>query len=195
MSAYARPLYDPGGRHALVKTAQGIIPANLSSLIARYRTIQQPTLLIWCRQDRVVPVWVGRRLARALPNAQLSLLKGCGQCPARGRAGRNAGPHQDLSGGAPRGEPPRALRLRRRLPLRARRFSMAATATEVRRCSSMPTLPGGLPCTRPILPGRRRRSPAWNGACSIALAARSRAPPASCAMRPTAASPPHARWG
>lgn len=81
VSAYARPLYDPGGRHALVKTAQGIIPANLSSLIARYRTIQQPTLLIWCRQDRVVPVWVGRRLARALPNAQLSLLKGCGHVP------------------------------------------------------------------------------------------------------------------
>ena len=81
VSAYARPLYDPGGRQALVKTAQGIIPTNLSSLIAGYRTIQQPTLLIWCRADRVVPLWVGRRLARALPNAQLSLLKGCGHIP------------------------------------------------------------------------------------------------------------------
>ncbi|HXE67892.1 MAG TPA: alpha/beta hydrolase [Hyphomicrobiaceae bacterium] len=81
VSAYARPLYDPGGRHALVKTAQGIIPAELSTLTARYRTIQQPTLLIWCSQDRVVPPWVGRRLARALPNARLSLLKGCGHVP------------------------------------------------------------------------------------------------------------------
>jgi pimeloyl-ACP methyl ester carboxylesterase len=79
--AYARPLYDPGGRQALVKTAQGIIPTNLSTLIARYRTIHQPTLLIWCSQDRVVPPWVGRRLARALPHAKLSLLRGCGHVP------------------------------------------------------------------------------------------------------------------
>lgn len=79
--AYARPLYDRGGRHALTKTAQGIIPADLPTLIARYRSIRQPTLLLWCRQDRVVPLWVGRRLARTLPNARLSLLEGCGHVP------------------------------------------------------------------------------------------------------------------
>jgi len=81
VSAYARPLYEPGGRHALIKTAQGIIPANLSTLTARYRTIEQPTLLIWCAQDRVVPLSVGRRLARALPKAQLAVLRGCGHVP------------------------------------------------------------------------------------------------------------------
>jgi len=81
VSAYARPLYDPGARHALTKTAQGIIPANLSSLIARYRTIRQPTLLIWCTHDGVVPLGVGLRLARTLPKAQLSLLSGCGHIP------------------------------------------------------------------------------------------------------------------
>jgi len=79
--AYARPLYDRGGRHALIKTAQGIIPADLPTLIARYRTIHQPTLLLWCSQDPVVPLWVGRRLARTLPNARLSLLEGCGHVP------------------------------------------------------------------------------------------------------------------
>ena len=81
VSAYARPLYDPGGRHALITTAQNIIPANLSALTARYPTIRQPTLLIWCAQDRVVPLWVGRRLARALPNAKLSVLRSCGHVP------------------------------------------------------------------------------------------------------------------
>jgi pimeloyl-ACP methyl ester carboxylesterase len=79
--AYARPLYEPGGRHALIKTAQGIIPANLPTLIARYRSIYQPTLLLWCSQDRVVPLWVGRRLARTLPHARLAVLEGCGHVP------------------------------------------------------------------------------------------------------------------
>jgi pimeloyl-ACP methyl ester carboxylesterase len=79
--AYARPLYDPGGRQALIKTAQSIIPANLPTLFARYRLIHQPTLLLWCRQDRLVPLWVGRRLARTLPQARLSVLEACGHVP------------------------------------------------------------------------------------------------------------------
>src|SRR5262245_42086743 len=75
--AYALPLYEPGGRYALIKTAQEIIPRNLSALVARYPTIHQPTLLIWCAEDNVVPLWVGRRLARTLPRAQLAVLNAC----------------------------------------------------------------------------------------------------------------------
>jgi pimeloyl-ACP methyl ester carboxylesterase len=79
--AYARPLYTPGGRHALIQTAQEIIPRNLPALIARYRSIEQPTLLLWCAADPVVPLSVGRRLLRALPRARLTVLKGCGHMP------------------------------------------------------------------------------------------------------------------
>jgi pimeloyl-ACP methyl ester carboxylesterase len=79
--AYALPLYEPGGRYALLKTAEEIIPVNLSALVARYPTIQQPTQLIWCAEDPVVPLWVGRKLARHLPHAHLSLLSGCGHVP------------------------------------------------------------------------------------------------------------------
>jgi pimeloyl-ACP methyl ester carboxylesterase len=79
--AYAEPLYEPGGRYALLRTAAEIIPGNLATLVARYPTIHQPTLLIWCAEDPVVPFWVGRRLARALPAARLALLRGCGHVP------------------------------------------------------------------------------------------------------------------
>jgi pimeloyl-ACP methyl ester carboxylesterase len=79
--AYALPLYEPGGRYALLKTAEEIVPVNLSALIASYPTIQQPTLLIWCAEDPVVPVWVGRKLARTLPHSRLSVLNGCGHAP------------------------------------------------------------------------------------------------------------------
>jgi pimeloyl-ACP methyl ester carboxylesterase len=79
--AYARPLYEEGGRHALLKTAQGIIPANLPALTAAYPTIHQPTLLIWCAHDRVVPLAVGRRLVRVLRRAELSVFRACGHVP------------------------------------------------------------------------------------------------------------------
>ena len=79
--AYARPLYEEGGRHALLKTAQSIIPANLPALTALYPTIHQPALLIWCAQDGVVPLAVGRRLLRALRRAELSVFKACGHVP------------------------------------------------------------------------------------------------------------------
>ena len=79
--AYALPLYEPGGRYALLKTAEEIIPANLSALIARYQTILQPAQLIWCDEDPIVPLWVGRKLARNLPDARLSVLRSCGHAP------------------------------------------------------------------------------------------------------------------
>jgi pimeloyl-ACP methyl ester carboxylesterase len=78
---YAAPLYEPGGRYALIKTAQEIMPPHLPVLIARYPTIRQPALLIWCAEDSIVPLWVGRRLARALPNARLSVLSQCRHAP------------------------------------------------------------------------------------------------------------------
>ena len=79
--AYALPLHEPAGRYALVKMAEHIVPPNLRSLISRYRTIQQPTLMIWCAEDEVVPLSVGRRLARELPHGHLEVLGGCGHAP------------------------------------------------------------------------------------------------------------------
>jgi pimeloyl-ACP methyl ester carboxylesterase len=78
---YAAPYYDPGSRHAFIATAQAILDANTRRLGARYRTIRQPTLLVWCRRDRIVPLATGRRLLRRLPNARLDVLKGCNHLP------------------------------------------------------------------------------------------------------------------
>ena len=81
IQAYARPLYEPAARYALLKSVEQIVPANLTQLVTRYPKIRQPALLIWCAEDRIVPLWVGRRLARQLPNSRLSVLKGCGHVP------------------------------------------------------------------------------------------------------------------
>lgn len=81
ISMYADPLSDPGGPHALIETANQIVPPDFPALIARYPTMTKPTLIVWCRQDRVVPIASGRRLASLLPRARLAVLEGCDHMP------------------------------------------------------------------------------------------------------------------
>jgi pimeloyl-ACP methyl ester carboxylesterase len=81
VSMYAAPLADPGAAHALVTTAQRIVPENFDALVRHYPAIKQKTLLLWCRNDTVVPVSTGVGLARTLPNARLQLIDRCGHTP------------------------------------------------------------------------------------------------------------------
>jgi pimeloyl-ACP methyl ester carboxylesterase len=81
VQAYATPLYEPAARYALLKSVEQIVPPNLSQLAAHYRDIRQPALLIWCAEDGIVPLWVGRKLARDLPNSRLAVMRGCGHVP------------------------------------------------------------------------------------------------------------------
>jgi pimeloyl-ACP methyl ester carboxylesterase len=81
VSMYAAPLADPGAAHALVTTAQRIVPENFDALIRSYPSIKQKTLLLWCRNDTVVPVRTGVQLVRTMPNARLQLIETCGHTP------------------------------------------------------------------------------------------------------------------
>ena len=81
IQGYAAPFYDAGSRHAFIATAQAILDADKRPMGARYRTLQQPTLLVWCRRDRIVPLATGRRLKRLLPNAELAVLNRCNHLP------------------------------------------------------------------------------------------------------------------
>lgn len=78
---YAAPFRDAAARHALISTARQLRPRDWRRVVAAYPSIHQPALLVWCRQDDVVPVATGRRLARALPRARLHLLDGCAHSP------------------------------------------------------------------------------------------------------------------
>ena len=82
ISIYADPLSSPGGPHALISTARQIVPPDLDRIIARYQTITKPTLALWCREDQVVPLATGERLARTIPRARLAVLEGCDHMPA-----------------------------------------------------------------------------------------------------------------
>jgi len=87
VEGYAAPLRTPHAGRGLLRTAVRIVPDDLDAISARYREIGVPTLLLWGRYDRVVPLGIGRRLARALPNADLVVLEACGHLPAEERPG------------------------------------------------------------------------------------------------------------
>lgn len=82
IEGYADPLSTPEARAALITTALQIQPPDLKATARRYAEIDVPTLLLWGRQDRVVPLSVGEALSRALPQARLVVLDACGHLPA-----------------------------------------------------------------------------------------------------------------
>jgi len=81
VAAYARPLTTPGGKHALIETAKSIDLDDFKAITERYGTIKQPTLIIWCDHDKVVPEPVGRRLHATMPRSTFKQMKDCGHLP------------------------------------------------------------------------------------------------------------------
>jgi pimeloyl-ACP methyl ester carboxylesterase len=81
VAAYSAPLRSAATRAALVRQAACAVPDDLDGHIARYPEIGVPALCLWGREDRVVPPWVGERLARTLPDAMLVFIDKCGHLP------------------------------------------------------------------------------------------------------------------
>jgi len=78
---YAAPLKTAAGKHAIIHSARQIMPKDLAEIAQRYNTIALPTLILWCDHDRIVPLEVGIKLRRSLPNSTLRLIEGCGHMP------------------------------------------------------------------------------------------------------------------
>jgi pimeloyl-ACP methyl ester carboxylesterase len=78
---YAAPLKTAAGKHAIIHSARQIVPQDIDALSERYKTITLPTLILWCDHDRIVPLDVGLKLRRTLPNSTLRLVESCGHMP------------------------------------------------------------------------------------------------------------------
>ncbi len=81
VAGYAAPYGSLGSSHAFVATTEAILKANTNRMGSRYPEIVQPTLVVWCRHDRVVPLMTGSKLARLLPDAHLDILSHCNHLP------------------------------------------------------------------------------------------------------------------
>lgn len=73
----------PGAPEAVAQTARQLLleEGEMAALIARYRTISVPVLLIWGAEDEVVPLEVGKRFNRDIPDSELVVIPRCGHIP------------------------------------------------------------------------------------------------------------------
>jgi pimeloyl-ACP methyl ester carboxylesterase len=78
---YAEPLNDKDAPQAMAQIVKQIIPTDANGFCEAYKRITAPALIVWGRQDAVIPLEIGRRLARDLPNAELVVLEKCGHVP------------------------------------------------------------------------------------------------------------------
>jgi pimeloyl-ACP methyl ester carboxylesterase len=81
VEAYAAPMQTAAGKHAIIYSARQIVPDGLDQLAARYKLITLPTLILWCDHDRIVPLEIGLKLRRAMPNSTFKLVSDCGHMP------------------------------------------------------------------------------------------------------------------
>jgi pimeloyl-ACP methyl ester carboxylesterase len=79
---YTKPLRSWAAKRAVVAAALQVVPEDLDRIVARYPELDVPTLIVWGRHDPVVPLSVGERLARELPDARLVVLDRCGHLPS-----------------------------------------------------------------------------------------------------------------
>ena len=99
VEVYAAPLKTAAGKHAIIQSARQIVPNDLDALAERYKSITLPTLILWCDHDRIVPLEVGLKLRRAMPNASLRVVQGCGHMPQEEQPSQTLELMQEFLGG------------------------------------------------------------------------------------------------
>jgi pimeloyl-ACP methyl ester carboxylesterase len=81
IAAYAEPMKTAAGKHAIIYSARQIMPDDVAQISARFASITLPTLILWCDHDRIVPLNIGLKLRREMPNAIFRLVDQCGHMP------------------------------------------------------------------------------------------------------------------
>ena len=81
VKGYAAPYYEVAAKHAFLVTARSIVSETGGEIASHYRSIDKPSLVIWCRKDPIVPLRSGKRLMRSLPNARMAVLEDCHHLP------------------------------------------------------------------------------------------------------------------
>jgi pimeloyl-ACP methyl ester carboxylesterase len=82
---YAKNLESEEGRHALLETARRMVPDDLAETIEKYTQLTIPALLIWGREDRIVPPAIGIALNTLLQGSTLIFIDDCGHVPQEER--------------------------------------------------------------------------------------------------------------
>ena len=81
VNAYAEPFKLYGGRYAIRQTAKLLPPPDIDDLEKSYSSIKGKTILIWGREDNIIPLKLAERLNRAISGSELVIVDRCGHVP------------------------------------------------------------------------------------------------------------------
>ena len=74
LDLYLRPFASAEGRDALVAHIRALTTDQTRELADQLNRVRAPTAIVWGQQDRVIPLWVGKRLQQAIPAATLDIV-------------------------------------------------------------------------------------------------------------------------
>lgn len=75
---YAADLDKPDAKYALLTSVRQMLPTDLQQFSENYASLTIPTLIIWSREDEIVPLAVGKRLHENIPDSKLVIMSGVG---------------------------------------------------------------------------------------------------------------------
>lgn len=78
VAAYYRPLRTSGGQRAVYLARRQFA---LGSVESRIPEIRRPALIIWGREDALIPLEAGRRINSMIAGSRLAILENCGHVP------------------------------------------------------------------------------------------------------------------
>lgn len=75
---YADNLDKPNAKYATLTTARQMLPIDLQQFSDNYANLTIPALIIWSKDDEIVPLEIGERLHADLPNSKMVVLREVG---------------------------------------------------------------------------------------------------------------------
>ena len=75
---YADNLALKNAKYALVKTARQLLPVDLMQFSEHFSRLEVDALVIHSKEDEIVPLWVAKKIHRALPRSQLRIIENVG---------------------------------------------------------------------------------------------------------------------
>lgn len=72
---------QPGTPYAYRMSARNLVPPDIDTFPQKYKNMQLPTLIVWGKDDRIVPALSALRFKTDLPQAKLHVFEDCGHAP------------------------------------------------------------------------------------------------------------------
>ncbi|MCK5844279.1 MAG: alpha/beta hydrolase, partial [Victivallales bacterium] len=83
---YSELLRLPGAKDCMIETAKGISTGRPNKLGEWLKRLNIPTLIIWGREDKVIPVEFAYEFKECVKDAKLAVFPECGHCPQEEKA-------------------------------------------------------------------------------------------------------------